>query len=106
MPRLFSYGSLQQPAVQQAAFGRSLNGRRDELVGFELRMISRGDKPLASVRRVSQATSRVPGTVFDITDAELHAADAYERADSYVRIPAALASGGDAWIYLDAMHTD
>jgi len=106
MPRLFSYGSLQQPAVQQIAFGRSLDGQPDELVGFELRMISRRDKQLASVRRVSQSASRVPGTVFEITDAELTAADAYERADSYVRVSAALASGGGAWVYLDATDAE
>ena len=38
--------------------------------------------------------------------AELHAADAYERADSYVRVPAALASGGEAWVYVDAFSAD
>jgi len=106
VPRLFSYGSLQLPAVQQATFGRSLSGQRDELVGFELQMISRGGKQLATVRRVAHADSRVPGSVFEITDAELHAADEYERADSYVRMPAALASGGEAWIYVDAVSAD
>ena len=106
MPRLFSYGSLQQPAVQQATFGRSLTGQSDELVGFELQKISRRDKQLANVRRVAQATSRVAGTVFEVSDAELHAADAYERADSYVRVPAALASGGEAWVYVDALSAD
>ena len=106
MPRLFSYGSLQQPAVQQATFGRSLSGQRDELVGFELQTISRGGKQLANVRRVSRADSRVPGTVFEITDAELQAADSYERADTYVRLPAALASGGEAWIYVDASSAE
>ena len=102
MPRLFSYGSLQQPAVQRATFGRALSGQSDELVGFELQVVSRRDKQLVNVRRVAQAASRVPGTVFEISDAELLAADTYERADSYVRVPAALASGGEAWVYVDA----
>src|SRR5689334_18444733 len=106
MPRLFSYGSLQQPAVQRATFGRVLSGQSDALVGFELQQISRRDRQLANVTRVAQATSRVSGTVFEISDAELHAADAYERADSYVRLPAALASGGEAWVYVDANTVD
>jgi len=106
MPRLFSYGSLQQPVVQNATFGRLLSGQGDELLGFELQKISRRDKQLANVRRVAQATGRVPGTVFEISDAELRAADAYERADCYVRVLAALASGGEAWVYVDAASVD
>jgi hypothetical protein len=35
MPLLFSYGTLQQGAVQLSTFGRLLEGQPDELVGFE-----------------------------------------------------------------------
>ena len=35
MPLLFSYGTLQQPAVQMSTFGRLLQGHPDELIGFE-----------------------------------------------------------------------
>jgi gamma-glutamyl AIG2-like cyclotransferase len=42
-----------------------------------------------------------PGTVFEITDAELAHADAYEVA-AYVRVKAPLASGLEAWVYVDA----
>jgi hypothetical protein len=34
--RLFSYGTLQLPAVQMATFGRLLSGSRDLLRGFDL----------------------------------------------------------------------
>jgi gamma-glutamylcyclotransferase (GGCT)/AIG2-like uncharacterized protein YtfP len=44
-------------------------------------------------------TDRVPGTVFEITPAELAAADAYEVAD-YERIAVTLASGQGAWVYV------
>ena len=88
MPRLFSYGSLQQPAVQLATFGRSLPGQSDALPGFELLIVRRGEQQLANViSACAQADSRVAGMVFEISDAELHAADAYERADAYTRIP-------------------
>ena len=46
---------------------------------------------------------RVAGTVFEITDAELAAADAYE-VDAYKRVLAPLASGRSAWVYVDARH--
>lgn len=35
MPRLLSYGTLQREEVQLATFGRRLDGRADELVGYE-----------------------------------------------------------------------
>ena len=34
MPPLFSYGTLQESAVQLELFRRLLEGERDELVGF------------------------------------------------------------------------
>jgi hypothetical protein len=42
-----------------------------------------------------------PGTVFEITDAELAHADAYEVV-AYVRVKPPLASGLEAWVYVDA----
>jgi gamma-glutamylcyclotransferase (GGCT)/AIG2-like uncharacterized protein YtfP len=102
MPRLFSYGSLQQPAVQLATFGRLLAGCRDELPGFELQTVRHGDKQLANVIHSARADSRVAGTVFEVSDAELAAADAYERGDDYTRIQVTMASGTDAWVYTDS----
>lgn len=102
MPRLFSYGSLQQPAVQLATFGRMLAGSRDALIGYELQEVRHGDKLLANVIRCDRAESRVSGTAFEVTDAELAAADVYERGDAYTRIQASLASGGEVWVYVEA----
>jgi len=80
MPLLFSYGSLQEERVQLAALGRRLDGRRDELPGFEPSQVRIEDP------RVAEATGRthhanvtcngdpgrrVPGMVFEVTDAEL-----------------------------------
>ena len=102
MPRLFSNGSLQQPAVQLATFGRELTGRRDALIGFEPHDVMHGDKQLANVVRSPRTDSRVSGTTFEVTESELTAADAYERSDAYTRIQATLASGGEAWVYVEA----
>lgn len=110
MPLLFSYGTLQQDDVQLATFGRRLHGDRDELPGFEPSLVKIEDPRLAAaagtthhanVTRTARAGSRVNGMVFEVTDAELAAADVYEQAAAYVRISARLASGKDAWVYVD-----
>jgi gamma-glutamylcyclotransferase (GGCT)/AIG2-like uncharacterized protein YtfP len=53
------------------------------------------------VRFNGRHDSRVSGTVFEITDAELVRADQYEVA-AYRRVAAKLASGKEAWVYVDA----
>ena len=55
--------------------------------------------PIVAVTGKSE--DRVAGTVFEISDAELAHADAYEVA-AYVRVKAPLASGLEAWVYVDA----
>lgn len=102
MPLLFSYGSLQRAEVQQSAFGRILDGSRDELSGWRLVPPSPGKSPHANVVRATDA-SRVPGMAFQITDAELLAADEYERRDGYVRVTGRLASGRSTWVYVDEL---
>jgi hypothetical protein len=44
MPLLFSYGTLQQEAVQITTFGRRLRGHPDVLVNFELSTLKIEDK--------------------------------------------------------------
>ncbi|MBT8444926.1 MAG: gamma-glutamylcyclotransferase [Gammaproteobacteria bacterium] len=111
MPLLFSYGTLQSESVQLATFGRLLRGHDDELVGFETGLVSIEDSSVvgatgvthyANVRFNGNDESRVSGTVFGITDGELHKADQYERGASYERRRVTLASGQDAWVYLHA----
>ena len=111
MPLLFSYGTLQQEDVQQSTFGRQLKGQRDELLGFEQSSVRIEDPQVvaaggrthhANVTFNGRNDSRVSGTVFEITDDELAAADQYEHLAAYKRIPATLASGKQAWVYLEA----
>ena len=102
MALLFSYGSLQRAEVQHAAFGRLFDGMQDALVAFELVPPAPGVSPHANVIRSNRNDCRVPGTAFEVTEAELAAADEYERRDGYVRIAATLASGKSAWVYVDA----
>ena len=111
MPLVFSYGTLQQDHVQLSTFGRLLQGQRDELARFEPSLARIEDPQVvaasgkthhANVTFNGRDDSRVRGTVFEITDAELAAADEYEQLAAYIRIAAILASGKQAWVYVDA----
>jgi hypothetical protein len=105
---LFSYGTLQLPAVQRATFGRLLEGRPDSLPGYVLAPLPISDpevvrlsgSPVHSIaRRTGRAEDAIPGVVFLISRAELDRADAYE-VDAYGRAEAILASGTSAFVYV------
>src|SRR5687768_4931072 len=95
MPLLFSYGTLQQEDVQLSTFGRRLRGQRDALPRFGQDSVMQ----YTNVTFNGDERSRVPGMVFDVTDAELALADQYEEPALYRRIPVTLASGTEAWVY-------
>jgi gamma-glutamylcyclotransferase (GGCT)/AIG2-like uncharacterized protein YtfP len=114
MPLLFSYGTLQQEGVQLAIFDRKLCGDQDELVGYEQALLLIEDPVVVStsgkthhtiVRPSGDPASRIKGTVYQLTEAELHRADRYEVA-AYKRTAANLASGREAWVYVDARIAD
>lgn len=105
---LFSYGTLQQPEVQLATFGRLLEGRPDSLPGFAVAPLPITDPHViatsgAAVHTIAVPTGdpgdAIPGLVFTITPAELKAADAYE-VDAYARVEARLGSGARAFVYV------
>lgn len=107
---LFSYGTLQDPAVQLANFGRRLDGTPDALPGFRTDWVEIVDPVVIAesgltrhpiVRPSDDPADQVPGAVFRITQIELDAADAYE-VDDYRRVSVRLASGATAWVYVAA----
>ena len=109
MPLLFSYGTLQHEDVQLSTVGRRLRGERDELVSYEPSSVKIDDPHLvtslgrthhANVTFNGRRESRVAGTAFDVTDAELARFDEFELAFFYRRIEATLASGRRAWVYV------
>jgi gamma-glutamylcyclotransferase (GGCT)/AIG2-like uncharacterized protein YtfP len=106
--RLFSYGTLQQEAVQMSTFGRLLGG--DELVGFEQSLYEIKDPEFvaasgkahhAIVTFTGRPDDRVRGTVFEVTEDELAKSDRYE-PDGYERVSTVLRSGREAWVYAAA----
>jgi gamma-glutamylcyclotransferase (GGCT)/AIG2-like uncharacterized protein YtfP len=104
---LFSYGTLQKEKVQRALFGRLLQGRGDVLRGYRIATIEIKDQAfLATGEQANQLTAlpstyandSIKGTVLELTEEELLAADKYE-PDVYKRIRVTLASGKEAWLY-------
>jgi hypothetical protein len=113
MPLLFSYGTLQDESVQISLFGRALTGQKDHLLGFEQSLVRVADLDFARVsgtthhaivRPSRNLESRVPGMALEVTDGELEQADKYEPVE-YRRVAASLASGRQAWVYVDATFT-
>lgn len=104
---IFSYGTLQQPEVQQAQFGRLIAGEPDALPGYRLDRVAIDDPAVVAtsaaavhpiVVRTGAPEDVVTGTVFRISAAELAAADGYETS-AYERVEVALRSGRQAWVY-------
>ena len=107
---LFSYCTLRQREVQLSTFGRELAGRSDAIVGFDLDYVTITDPHVIEtsgsdrhpiLRPTDLPGAHVEGSVFEITEAELAAADEYE-VDDYRRISVPLRSGEQAWVYVFA----
>ena len=105
---LFSYGTLRQPNVQLAIFGRLVEGRPDTLPGFALSPLAITDPDVIATsgtavhtiaRPTGNPSDQIPGFVFSITPEELEAADRYEVSDC-TRILVRLASGAEAFVYV------
>lgn len=105
---LFSYGTLQDKPVQLSQFGRELEGRTDRMAGYKQSWVEITDPDVLAVSGKthhpivspsSDSADSVAGTVFQITDQELLAADAYEVSD-YKRVSVQLVSGLTAWVYV------
>nr|NUR38225.1 gamma-glutamylcyclotransferase [Sphingomonas sp.] len=110
MVALFSYGTLQQPDVQLATYGRELEGTPDALRGYRLIPLVIDDPHVVDVsgkavhtiaRRTFDPEDRISGVIFELTDAEIESSDAYETA-AYTRVEATLESGRKAWVYVAA----
>ena len=105
--RLFSYGTLRQPEVQEALFGRPLPTMPDSLPGYRLEWLLITDAAVIAasgsdrhpILREGAPTDSVSGGCLELDEHELLAADAYE-VDDYARRSVTLASGVHAWAYV------
>lgn len=105
---LFSYGTLQQPEVQLANYGRLVEGQADALPGYVLtqlkienpQVVALSGKAVHTIaRQTNDPRDRIDGTVLFLTQAELEASDRYE-VDAYRRVEATLESGRTAFVYV------
>ncbi|MEP7117277.1 MAG: gamma-glutamylcyclotransferase family protein [Acidobacteriota bacterium] len=108
MPLLFSYGTLQDRAVQIATFGRRLDGQAEVLPGYERGQVAI-DQPEVRATGMThyenavftgRPESRIEGMALEVSANELVAADGYEAPAAYTRAAVTLASGAAAWVYL------
>ena len=92
-----------------ASFGRLLKGAPDALPGWKRELVEITDPDVLTKSGArfhpivvpGAPSDEVPGTVFEITEDELNAADRYEVAD-YKRVAARLKSGLQAFVYVKA----
>jgi gamma-glutamylcyclotransferase (GGCT)/AIG2-like uncharacterized protein YtfP len=91
-----------------STFGRLLQGQPDELAGYELGSVKIEDPQEMAATGLThhdnvvfngRDDSRISGTLFEITDAELAGSDRYEEPAGYRREEFVLASGKKAWVY-------
>lgn len=108
MIALFSYGTLRQPEVQLANYGRLLDGQPDTLIGYRLEQLVIDDPNVMEVsgkavhtiaRGTGDPGDKVEGMVFELSEAELQSTDAYETS-AYSRIEVSLESGRRAFVYV------
>jgi len=112
---LFSYGTLQDEAVQLSTFGRKLVGASDTLPGYRQTLIeiqdpsvvaASGDKYYLNAQFTGRDSDFVVGTVFKVTKKELEQADIYEDDADYKRVSVQLKSGTRAWVYVGVTSSD
>lgn len=107
---LFSYGTLQDPNVQLATYGRLVEGKADSLPGYVLidlviddpQVVSLSGKNVHTIaRRTDGAEDRIYGTLLFLTSPELMSSDDYE-VEAYARTEVTLESGRKAFVYVEA----
>lgn len=95
---LFVYGTLKNPAIQKAVFGRTDKGDSDLLEGYKKSGFKVGSLTFPVI--VTDPSSFVFGMVISVTTEELALIDRYE-TDAYKRIKVILKSGKSAWVYVE-----
>ncbi|MCY3780744.1 MAG: gamma-glutamylcyclotransferase [Chloroflexi bacterium] len=99
MEKLFTYGTLRDPATQVQLLERELGeGKPDSLRGYRLANL-RGIHFVYSILQPHPG-SMVDGQLFEVTGEELQKLDDYE-GDAYQRVSVTLVSKTRAWAYIE-----
>ncbi|WP_307861008.1 gamma-glutamylcyclotransferase family protein [Curtobacterium flaccumfaciens] len=108
--RVFSYGTLRQPLVQESLFGEHVHTTPDTLPGWRLDWVTITDPEVIRASGSDRHPILRRGAAGDVVDGvaltlghewHLRAVDAYEVSD-YQRIRVELTSGRSAWVYVAA----
>ncbi len=99
MNYLFTYGTLQDPQVQQYIFGRILAGKVDFLSGFK-RLENAVYERYPLVVQTNDLKTKVEGMAYEVSESDLKKADIYETS-AYTRMKVLLESGTTAWVYIE-----
>lgn len=108
--RVFSYGTLRQPLVQESLFGDHVPTEPDDLPGWRLDWVTITDPDVIrtsgsdrhAILRRGSSSDVVEGSVLTLGhEWHLRVVDDYEVAD-YQRIEVTLVSGTTAWVYVSA----
>lgn len=108
MNKLFSYGTLRYRQVQIDTFGRELDSRPGQLVGYAKSMLeitdpavveSSGERFHPIISYTGDLADKVDGVIMLITDEELAQADRYE-VDDYRRVGADTVDDQKVWVYI------
>ena len=102
MQKLFTYGTLQHPEVQEDLFGKTLKGTPETLLGYRVREIQIEEEfgmvhyPIITETHKPEDT--INGMVYTVSTKELHQSDLYEGLH-YKRVEVHLQSNQKAWAY-------
>jgi gamma-glutamylcyclotransferase (GGCT)/AIG2-like uncharacterized protein YtfP len=105
MERVFSYGTLQDSAIQNKLIGRTLSGTLDGIAGYKLSEIEIDKTIFWILIPNPYAFENIVGTVYEVSAEELNFFDNYEGVN-YERSLKKLASGTDAWVYHAKKESD
>lgn len=97
MIKLFIYGTLSSPVVQQKIIGRISSATSDILKGYKRGNISINYSiyPIA----IKDSNETIMGNVIEVTAEELKLIDEYETS-AYSRVSLKLASTVETWVYI------
>lgn len=102
---LFTYGTLQDPELQEILMGSRLDMRRGVLIGWGLRINSSG-----YFFAVEDSSSKIEGHIVQLTREQLFVADQWEDIPYYRRVlvPIVLDNGDtrDSWLYVQNHRSD
>ena len=96
MESLFVYGTLQDPQVQSAVFGRVVEGTPDTVIGYRKSQITIDN--VVHAIAVADSVRTLAGLVIEVTPEELVEIDRYEGSD-YQRVQVRTRNGRLAWMY-------